>query len=460
LRGKETQIVHYSVNLDGCGYNVMHKMQINFFKVFESIVQQLKFTSCCKTAHTLLNALVWKYKADDHQYLAKSNLLHLIRYGNGTNDASLDPLRYSWGHKIQFKNDNEICLSHSLVEFLSSFISSILSKVLVETAPEDRTTIEKQEEGDSILVKKFPSHISVDATETLMQNCFFIVFEQLNRYCGMLKSFDPIEYKLFMNKVDALKEKNDGLERDASNTFDDEFSPEELQQRREEEKKEELDRENSRQEDSKQENASGRNYIEEIINDDTNREIKKLTNMYDHSTVTKLLRLLDMLISVASFNSNMKYYALRTLKSLEISNLISLSLVCSPDHARTIFNIFKNFVQVSPDEKILEESFGFLHSESQAVKILEMPTKIKVTSKFLQFLFNFIVKIRNSQWEGRHFESSGSLELSSMAMEVIKAVMISHDSFFEWSEQVEKAMDAFFENVDRYSAAEFDTMMR
>jgi len=94
--------------------------------------------------------------------------------------------------------------------------------------------------------------------------------------------------------------------------LDDEKTPDEILEEQKIQRLAEEQTEKDRQEQSAA-NSQPRNKIDEILEDRADLELKKIAKLYDDKTVSKLLRMIDVLTSVSQVNLKVAEYINKVL---------------------------------------------------------------------------------------------------------------------------------------------------
>lgn len=87
---------HYLTGLEGCSLVVQKIMRTQFAQIIGTIQSMIESGSfAAKSSYVyLVSALNWSYTAEDHEWLAKLNIMRTLLVGNGN---LLHPLRAQWG---------------------------------------------------------------------------------------------------------------------------------------------------------------------------------------------------------------------------------------------------------------------------------------------------------------------------------------------------------------------------
>jgi hypothetical protein len=98
-----------------------------------------------------------------------------------------------------------------------------------------------------------------------------------------------------------------------------------------------------------------------------------------------------------------------------IEHLLRLLIGGSPKVKVIILKIFQNLVSLKLPNELFSEAVSRVTKDksSLAARILNFDTKITMKdSKFLQFLFNYFVRVRSFIWSQRDIESEGMYAVS------------------------------------------------
>jgi len=218
------------------------------------------------------------------------------------------------GHKLYEDNSTNKSFASAVINTFEYIVLSIFT-------PDDKNHDAVNSKND-LLSNTMKSSEPNPATLSLIDKCFGVIFGQLRRYTRFVKSFNAIDWKLFCKKRNQIRELGGSFEpEDDKIDFPDELPEDYWEYLQQEELKEEEKLEKQREEDSKRENANPRDHINEIITDQTKKETKKVFQMYDGKTLTKMLRFVDIFVSIATQDEKFKSYAASTFTSDVISEL-------------------------------------------------------------------------------------------------------------------------------------------
>ena len=299
------------------------------------------------------------------------------------------------------------------------------------------------------------SVVNTNITELLLGSCFEIVFEQIARYAKIIDSFDPIDWKLFVQKRNKLRFTNQSLKIDDSLPFDDEKTIEEKQKEVEDELKEE-------EKNAKEQSENGGNkkdQIAEYLLKQTDKEINKMNSMYDDKVILKLLRLVELFTSIAIKSTNIHKFVLQVTRPPQIKSLVYLLLTCQSRHGMMTLKILRNLLQIGIEKSTLDSSFSELREIETVKEIFEMKTKVVFEDwPFIQFCYNYLLKIRSSQWDKRRIESYGAYTISCNIIRLLRTILKTNCQPV-WKNKIEDSLDKFIDDIKSYSIEEFDVMM-
>ena len=458
LRNNKNVLAHYSDGLVGMGEYLLDKCRTSFFEIYCGIVKQLKSTSSKESIEFLLNCTQWRIGATDHQYILKSGIIETLKEGNGDSRKEKNPIKYCWGHKLDFKNySGSETLSHIILETLEFIMMACFSRVLGQD--EDKDLSMKKTGSNIAKIQQAYSVVNTNITEVLMATSFEIIFIQLSRYSKFIENFDPIDWQLFVKTRNQMRASGENLNVQDDIVFEDEKTVEEISKERDDEAKEIEEEDKRLEEEAKQEGAAPRNKAREILDRKTKKELEKVSTLYDEKVILKLLRLLEVFTSIALKDSKIHSFVVQVTRPTQILSLISLLLNCQSKHGLITLKIINNLLKVGIDKGTIDEALNEYKNTDSGKKLFAIKTKAQFEdSAFLQFFYNLLYTIRISQWEKRSYESYGSYNISCGIAKLIKSIIRSN-SKTTWKDKIEAVMDDFLENIDSYSIEEFDVMI-
>ena len=329
------------------------------------------------------------------------------------------------------------------------------SRILSES---DDKNLSMKKTGSQIdKIQQAFSVVNTNITEVLLGTSFEALFEQIARYNRYIEHFDPIDWKLFVTHRNKLRFTNQSLSIDNTLPFEDEKTEEEKQREAEEEKKREDEEEAKIVQEAEEGNA--RDKVELAIEKQTNKELKKLNSIYDEKIILKLLRLIEMFTSIALKNSHIHQFVLKVTRPVQIKTLVHLLINCQSKHGIMTLKILTNLLKIGIDKNTLDNSFIELKEMEVVREIFELNTKVKFEEwAFIQFCYNYLLKIRSSQWDKRAIESNGAYIISCSVVRLLRTILVTTYQP-KWKAKIEEAMDAFIADIDSYPIEEFDVML-
>lgn len=251
------------------------------------------------------------------------------------------------------------------------------------------------------------------SSERLINLCFEAVFSQLGRYLSLMKSLDPIDWKLFVKKRNKQRSSGNQNFEHEDKELEDEKSIEETEYLKHEEIRLEEEKEKQRNEETKVENSRSRDFINEMIEDQTDKEFKKINKFYDADTITKCLRMVDLFTSMAVINAELRQSMSKAFDRKILFSLIKMMLSSRHTHGVIIINILSNLSRSLSDLNIFNDTFDHFNNDIHVSALLEKETKAKFAdSSLVMFLFKYLLHIRSHQWNKRIFASSGAYDVS------------------------------------------------
>ena len=346
-------------------------------------------------------------------------------------------------------------MSHLVVESLEFIMMAWFSRILSES---DDKNLSMKKTGSQIdKIQQAFSVVNTNITEVLLGTSFEALFEQIARYNRYIEHFDPIDWKLFVTHRNKLRFTNQSLSIDNTLPFEDEKTEEEKQREAEEEKKREDEEEAKIVQEAEEGNA--RDKVELAIEKQTNKELKKLNSIYDEKIILKLLRLIEMFTSIALKNSHIHQFVLKVTRPVQIKTLVHLLINCQSKHGIMTLKILTNLLKIGIDKNTLDNSFIELKEMEVVREIFELNTKVKFEEwAFIQFCYNYLLKIRSSQWDKRAIESNGAYIISCSVVRLLRTILVTTYQP-KWKAKIEEAMDAFIADIDSYPIEEFDVML-
>ena len=456
LRKGVNRIVSYSDRLNGAGRYVMQNLQESFFAVFTQIAKKLS-NSESSVAPFLFSCLKWDFDVEDFVIFAKTNYFNILCNGNDKLSRSQNLLKYQWGHKMDYQSyETTYSISHLLVDSLEYMSSMVLSKLVGKHSKHKYLSkhVEKDHESDDQKL----DHIR-DPTSLVIKQFLDLIVTQLNRYSQIIAKFDPIDWKLFVKKSNSQRQLGNQLELPGQNALIDELTPEEIEKEAQEELKAREQLEKEREEEAKRENAQPRDRISEIIEDNTEKELKKANKMYDDLVVVKLLRLVEVFTNIAQDSHTIKNYARNLIDQKVISFLLKLLTVCQSKHGLIITKIFTNLIQIGVHQQVFDQAVDAVHNIPSVENVMSQEVKCKFEdSKFLEFCYKLCYFAScTSGTDTSKLKSTGYYSVVSSFKQIFHGILRSHKAP-AWRQIIESELDTFMANVDAYAIEEFDIM--
>jgi hypothetical protein len=458
LRHNTNILAHYSDDLTGMGDYLLDKCRISFFDVYNGIVKQIKTTPDKDTIEFLLNSIKWRIGATDHQYILNSGIIQVISNGNGQEDREKNPIKYCWGHLINYKTDsNYESLSHMVLEALEFIMMACFARILGED--EDKN-VDMNKTGSSVTkLQQAYSVVNTNITEVLLATSFEIIFNQLNRYTKLSSEMAPIDYKLYVSKRTEMRKNGEIIDwENSEKPIEDEKTEEDIKKELEEEKKE-IEALQAR---IAEDVASGDNNLDlvsELLKMRKDKEMKKLHSLYDDKVILKLLRLLEVFTAIALKNNHVHQFVMQVARPAQVFELTKLLLNCRPRQGTVTLKIFSNLIKIGVSSQTLDDAFVEFKKTEIGAELLGLETKVTFEDcPFLQFFYNLLYSIRSSQWDKRRLESYGSYNISSGIVKLFQTIL-RHDYQPAWKKTLEKTLDNFIANIDSYPIQEFDVLI-
>lgn len=157
LRHNTNQLAHFSDDVKGCGAHITHHLRSTFYKIFNGIISQIKKAEETDEIKFLLNSLKWHFKAGEHEFLAKSGIMKVLREGNGQTDKSKNPIKFTWGHSFSYKNQEDIPLPQEVLNIFEQVMLATYARIMQKDSGEKTklkeagTSIPKIEKAHSVV---------------------------------------------------------------------------------------------------------------------------------------------------------------------------------------------------------------------------------------------------------------------------------------------------------------------
>jgi hypothetical protein len=475
LRKVDNKICHYLDNVSGCGRHFEERVKHSFQDFISLLITKLIKSEKPNELKSFIDALVWKYSANDHKFLVDHSIF-LILWGT-YNEA----IKTSWGkpikNNLEAPEDKKLKLEESS-QFTNELLEvfEVLSNICLDRAIIARNA-DKLKHSNAFDTKKaavnikFPtlerqtSILDDTNSESLVRHILDVIFGEVTkaiasylRYRGissnLWKQYEQYQIVKASDKPAKPNENNNAAENnenreeessdgEANNEEEEVAEPEEavaVEEEAKEEAKEEV-KEDNKDEKKKDDNAesadkpyfyepadllslydelrglsgNNNNIKRAFINDKDlmNIIIKQNSEIYDSEFLNRLLTILYK-CSIQSHNDKI---AFPMANPLNFSSLIKLIRLCSTQNKILIVKILQNICSHVPEE-ILIESIDMIVSQPEGDKLLEEFAERRKDFKeydkmiFVEFIITLIKDIRNRAWN-KDAESYGCFIVSN-----------------------------------------------
>lgn len=140
LRRNDIKICHYLDNLQGCGKLFESRVQTAFQEFMVLLINKLIITEKIPQIKSFVDALMWKFSANDHQFLVDQGLF-MILWGQYN-----EQIKLTWGKPLkppamEIPEEHKLALTEN-IEFSNDLIQ--IFEILANICLERSTVNEKQ----------------------------------------------------------------------------------------------------------------------------------------------------------------------------------------------------------------------------------------------------------------------------------------------------------------------------
>ncbi|CAI2369874.1 unnamed protein product [Moneuplotes crassus] len=410
LRKHSDGMAHYTDNLNGVGAHLLTKIKHAFFKVYNEIIKSLKDTREKNDIKYLFDCMKWRIGASDHQNILDSGVIQLLKNGNGLMDQD-NPIKFSWGKPIEFTVDiQNRTLSHIVFDAFEFIMISIFSRILEQ----DQSKSVEALNNNSPLSKinRAQSLMATSSYEALTQSLFEIIFIKLSevteKKTSVSKKFEESkEFPTLENKIHG-----DQNNFDCSQSFD----------------------------------------IDDIEDDIIEIE-------YDRTVILKLLRLVELITSLAIHNERFQVSLRKNTQPNHVLQFCSYILKFSvARHTILALKILSDLLEAEVETTLFDQAFKNNEDHNWVHKVMTVLTKVDFGDcTFLQFLFNLLLLIRSNQCGRKKTDFKDKYITSCAIVRFIREICQSGKHQI-WRNQLERVVETFLTQIDSYSIEEFDTI--
>jgi len=130
--------------------------------------------------------------------------------------------------------------------------------------------------------------------------------------------------------------------------------------------------------------------------------MKLISKLYSESFLKRLVRLVEIFTSMATVSPYPLSMVQRVANPYQLETLINLLLFASPRIKLQVLKIVQNLIKIAIPFEVFEETIILISKdpESHAYEILNKvnPQVQFKQSKFLQFLFNYVLSVRQKMF--------------------------------------------------------------
>ena len=160
------------------------------------------------------------------------------------------------------------------------------------------------------------------------------------------------------------------------------------------------------------------------IDDKQRDEIGAIPRLYSEAFMLRLLGMVDHFASISVSQPNLLNMARSIASPVQLSNLVSLLVAGSPRIKFVVIRILSALVSMKLPVELFEEAINHQmkdpeSSVSQLLRKFQPVIRFK-QSKFLAFVHQYILSIRQKVWVKTTLESQGQYEISCQLMKLMR----------------------------------------
>lgn len=267
-----------------------------------------------------------------------------------------------------------------------------------------------------------------------------MIFKEFERYIRIMKMFKGVDWTIYVKMRN--KERKSGEAKkdyDEENLLDEEEVEEEKKDEKVEEEKKAEGEENKPAEEEKKEesgeqiNTGSEEKVDEEKKDGekkegeeeeqkenedleekekqeaikkqeerAEKEMKSIYKLYSESFLRRLLRLVEIFTSISTVSPYPLSMIQKVANPYQLETLLNLLILSSPRIKIVVLKVIQNLIKISIPFEVFEETITIITRDpkSQAYEILNkvIPSVQFEESKFLKFLYNYLLSVRHKMW--------------------------------------------------------------
>lgn len=130
--------------------------------------------------------------------------------------------------------------------------------------------------------------------------------------------------------------------------------------------------------------------------------MKSIYKLYSESFLRRLLRLVEMFTSIATVSPYPLSMVQKVANPQQLETLLNVLILSSPRIKIIVLKIIQNLIKIAIPFEVFEETINIISKDpkSQAYEILnKVVPQVKLDeSRFLKFLYNYLLSIRHKMW--------------------------------------------------------------
>ena len=130
--------------------------------------------------------------------------------------------------------------------------------------------------------------------------------------------------------------------------------------------------------------------------------MKSIYKLYSESFLRRLLRLVEIFTSIATVSPYPLSMVQRVANPYQLETLLNLLILSSPRIKIVVLKVIQNLIKIAIPFEVFEETITIITRDpkSQAYEILNkvVPSVQFEDSKFLKFLYNYLLSVRHKMW--------------------------------------------------------------
>ncbi|CDW82480.1 hect e3 ubiquitin [Stylonychia lemnae] len=412
LRYNKNQLTHYLDDLKGCGDTLDELARENFFSIINNLIKILKESDSNQEINVILNALKWKYTARDHGFLRSIDIFRVLHEGNGEKQNKLKKL---WGMNYKSQvvtKESEKDLARDVLETFELFYVLTVGRTVRQ---EKNAQLKIKTSGTNVpTLTKAQSLVDENVSEYLIAQSFAVIFQELGRYINSVKHLKGLDWAQFSYI------RNKQLEDGVSSAFEKELTTE-------------LTEEINSKQIPLDEAAPAEGNFDQDQQEKCQKEkeeenqtlIEQAHVAYQEKFLERLLRLVDVFISIATSEQSQHQMVQKVATPYQIEALLNIMIYASPKNQLTAIKIIENLIKIQLPADVFEDTIKIITRDptSRAHQILNLGNlNSDVSSLFIRFLLNYLLKVRHSLWTSSDLESVGSYAVSQELISLLRTI--------------------------------------